>query len=214
MHKETQCVSKTPFYYLVLIQKHIKRRIKKKHKNMTKTSVTKNSQNNYWYRPMHGFCSKWESYSVHHMIHAHTNMHVREHTVIHIKMGPIILPVEATTLQMSPKYFSSHYHGASFTSGCGKVHISLIVTQSCWGCSEPLSRFMSSLWTCSCRYNFQKTCGFLQVRLVAWSWKEQKDQNFVKHKLLALIMAMKQRQMIYVTSYLLRMTRACMVQGR
>lgn len=57
VHKETQCVSKTPFYYLVLIQRHIKRRIKKKKcKNRLKVSQ-KNSQINYWYRPMHGFGS-------------------------------------------------------------------------------------------------------------------------------------------------------------
>lgn len=108
----------------------------------------------------------------------------------------------------------SYHHGVSCTYVLWSIPSST---------SKPLrsfphcvqSGFMSSLWMCSCMYNTQKTCGFLQVQLVAWSWKVDIRKNSVNYwTAIILLKDIKEKSIYFHVLYLFRMTRACIVQGR
>lgn len=139
--------------------------IKKTDKKMCKNrqSVTKDSQNNYWNRTTHGFCSVWERHSTLHYTDTHSHVqHNGTRRLRHFVLYSLWTTRSIVLHTVGPPplpYVLRSIFPSLFPRDVEVAHI------------RRKSGFMSSLWMCSCRYNSQKTCGFLQAQLVAWSWK-------------------------------------------
>lgn len=205
MHNETQCIPKSQFYYLFLIQRHIKRWIKKECKTGLK-HVSKTSRETTGTDLSMAYV-QIEAFSPSYYTHRHTHIQMRHGYILQFIL---ILPAEATTL--SPK--SSHYHRASSTSRCLKVHIPFITPQSCWGLSH------IECYQCSCPPFEGVHAGVTPRKLVDFFkchlWHEAGTCRKIRDGVLSMeqhkITQKKDVKWYFV--YLFKKTRACIVQGK